>query len=211
MTNAKKYFYLALLIHLLLFLSLSLEWFFEPLLRFEKKSERYLPAYVEPEPNTAGSTASNSAKTASVKQNTLQTEEPSKTLLALKKQASQPSLAGAVSSPQQLAHSSAFIQAESLKTAKPQDEPLLKELSRATAAKLHYPPKAAAFRIRGTVIIRFLLLPDGQVREVSLVQSSGFAILDEAALHTIQAISPVRDVNLYLSKPRFLLAGIIFD
>lgn len=103
-----------------------------------------------------------------------------------------------------------FLEAESPNVGKPIDEPLLKELTRATAAKLYYPAKAAAFHIKGKVTIRFLLQPDGRVEEARVVESSGFSVLDEAALNTIRSISPVRDANLYLTKARYIHAGILF-
>ncbi len=208
--NPKKFFLLALLAHLLLLFSSSLRWVFDNEQRFEKKSDRYLPAYLYQETSQAQTSAPSTPQAPSTRETPPQPEKQDLAKLALKKpepqqktQTSQP--------PRPQSHSSAtFLQAESLKSGKPIDEPLLKELTRATAAKLFYPPEAAAFRIKGTVTISFLLYPDGRVTEAAIAQSSGFHLLDEAALNTIKAISPVRDVNLYLTKPRYLLAGIIF-
>jgi TonB family protein len=208
--NLKKYFWLALLAHLLFFLSVSLSLVFEPELQFEKKSDHYLPAYLYQKESAAQEASPKAAQAVPTEPSRNETEALSKEALALKKQEPQQKTQPTSQSRPQTRSSAAFVEAESLKSGKPQDEPLLKELTRATAAKLFYPSEAAAFRIRGMVTISFLLYPDGRVAEVSIAKSSGFRVLDEAALNTIKAISPVRDANMYLTKPRYLLAGIIF-
>jgi TonB family protein len=87
---------------------------------------------------------------------------------------------------------------------------LLKLLSKATAAKLFYPRSASDFNIKGTVKIRFLLFPGGGVTEVTLLESSGSGVLDNAALTTIRSISPVKDVDLFLQKSEYVEVGIIY-
>lgn len=208
--NLKRYFWLALLAHLLVFLSFSLRWVFDNEPRFEKKSDRYLPAYLYQETNPTQTTTPKTAQAQSSKEIRPEPEKQKIDKIALKKQEIQQKMQISQPTRPQAHSSTTFIQAESLKSGKPIDEPLLKELTRATAAKLYYPGEAAAFHIKGTVTISFLLFPDGRVTEVMIAQSSGFRVLDEAALNTIKAISPVRDANLYLTKPRYLLAGIIF-
>lgn len=206
------YFWMAFFIHLLIFLGLSLSWvttFTQP---FEKKSSHYLPAYLyqkksrslaaekdfSPDRYRMVSKLKNSTKKLPLKNAVSLIEQtvPAETTYPRANAATM--------------RSAGYIEAESPTQGRPHDEPLLKELTRATAAKLFYPPEAAIFQLKGTVIVRFLLYPDGQVSEVSLAQSSGFRLLDNAALVAIKNISPVRDVNLYLSKPRYLLAGIVY-
>lgn len=208
--NLKKYFWLALLAHLLLFLSVSLTLVFEPELQFEKKSDRYLPAYIYQKESAAQPPAPAAPQVVKAQETPPEPQNPNPDTVALKKQELQQKTLTASQSRPKTRSSAAFIEAESLKSGKPQDEPLLKELSRATAEKLFYPSEAAAYRIRGMVTISFLLYPDGRVAEVAIAKSSGFRVLDEAALNTIRSISPVRDANMYLTKPRYLLAGIIF-
>ena len=210
------YFWLAILAHLLLFLSFSLVLVFEPEQQFEKKSDRFLPAYLYKKENAVSHASEPSPPqlaqraASSTPEENLPTQ-PRENALALKPalKKADPQHTSRVS-PAKAPQTSSYIEAESLKSGKPIDEPLLKELSRATSAKLFYPPQAAAFKIKGKATISFLLYPDGRVAEVTLAQSSGFRVLDEAALKTIKAISPVRDANMYLTKPRYLLAGIIF-
>lgn len=49
-----------------------------------------------------------------------------------------------------------------------------------------YPPRAIALRMAGTALIRALVGPDGQTREVRLHRSSGFGELDNAALAAVR-------------------------
>jgi TonB family protein len=202
-------FGLALLIHLLLLISFSLSFSFDlPLQAFEKKSDHYLPAYLlekgkSREDGVNGSIASFKKNKASPTQNNKDGILIKKHELAANPEEEKVATINSRSS-------AAYIEAESLKTGKPENQPLLKELSRATAAKLSYPPEAAAFKLKGTVTVSFLLYPDGRVTDVAIIQSSGFFILDNAALNTIKSISPVRDANLYISKPEVLTVGIIY-
>ncbi len=207
--HVKTYFWLALLAHFLLLLSASLKLAFDEELPFEKKSDQYLPAYLYQESKSASSSAPSMPQSANPQQSRVEPEKNPLNKIVLKKvnehenpvnQASRPFSRSAAS----------YIQAESPNTGKPSDARLITELTRATSAKLYYPAEAAAFHIKGMVTVRFLLQPDGRVEEVSIDQSSGFHILDQAALKAIQSISPVRDANLYLTQPRYILAGIFY-
>ena len=92
----------------------------------------------------------------------------------------------------------------------PTDKPLIKILSRATGAKLLYPKVAQDFQIMGTVKISFYLTPAGAVNQVTLLQSSGNHLLDDAALYAVNHIAPVAGVNAYLKRAKTLTVGIIF-
>jgi TonB family protein len=98
-----------------------------------------------------------------------------------------------------------------VKAEKQVDIPLLRILSIATAAKLFYPKIAADFQVTGTVKIRFLITPDGTVSDISIADSSGAGVLDKGALETIQAISPVKGVASYLKEPQYLTVALIYD
>lgn len=213
----QPFFWLALLAHLLLFLSFSITYLFEPDVQaFEKKSDNYLPAYLQQQQNK-NEQQEKMMEPQAAKEAPVEQPKNSDQALAIKKQEAvkdSPKEKDAIqkpSKPQSKSQSTAaFMEAESPNQGKPLDEPLMKELSRATAAKLYYPRNAAVFHITGTVTIGFLLYPDGRVTEITLLKSSGFRILDEAALNTIRSISPVRDANLYLNSPKTMVAGIIF-
>lgn len=104
----------------------------------------------------------------------------------------------------------ARVDIRNLASDKAVDMPLLKLLSKATARKLIYPKAAVDFRVTGTAKIGFLLYPDGQVINATVVESSGSGVLDQAALQAIQDISPVANVDAYLKNPKIIIAGIIF-
>jgi TonB family protein len=56
-------------------------------------------------------------------------------------------------------------------------------------AGAEYPPEAQRYELEGITILRFHLGPDGRVTEVRVDKSSGWALLDEAAIRTIRACS----------------------
>lgn len=90
-------------------------------------------------------------------------------------------------------------------------QPLIILLGKALAAHLVYPKIAIDFRVHGKAYIGFVLHPDGTLTNVQLVQSSQAGVLDEEAVAAVKAMSPVKNVNTYVDKPRPLVVGIIFD
>ncbi|MAZ40342.1 MAG: hypothetical protein CMF49_09525 [Legionellales bacterium] len=63
-----------------------------------------------------------------------------------------------------------------------------------------YPEQAKAMHQQGKVLIKFILMPDGKLNNITLAQSSGFRLLDTAALATVQAASPIPHVARYLNS-----------
>lgn len=88
--------------------------------------------------------------------------------------------------------------------------PLLKLLHDAAAQKLIYPKSAIDFNESGLVKVGFTISPNGQVDDVTLLQSSGSEFLDNAALAAINNMWPVHNVAQYLKKPEFVAAYIQF-
>jgi len=62
-------------------------------------------------------------------------------------------------------------------------------LARIDAAKV-YPRSAIRRGLEGVATLKFRLSPDGEVYEVALVQSSGFAVLDKASIRAIKKAAP---------------------
>ena len=89
-------------------------------------------------------------------------------------------------------------------------KPLIMLLGKALTAHLKYPKTAVDFNIRGTAFISFVIHPDGSVTDVKLVQTSGTGVLDNEALESVAAISPVKNVNQYLQEAEYLVVGVIF-
>lgn len=90
------------------------------------------------------------------------------------------------------------------------DKPLLTLLGKALSAHLSYPKIAIDFNVQGVALIGFVLHPDGQVTDAQLVKSSRAEVLDQAALSATMAMSPVKQVNLYINEPKYMVVGVIF-
>ena len=54
----------------------------------------------------------------------------------------------------------------------------------------HYPQEARAKGITGDVRLMVIILPNGQVKSIHILQSSGTAILDEAAKNSVRKAAP---------------------
>ncbi len=64
-----------------------------------------------------------------------------------------------------------------------------------------YPRLARERGIEGTVLVRFRVLPTGEVEEVNVARSSGAAILDEASVRTVRRAGPMPYVNGWIEVP----------
>jgi TonB family protein len=83
-------------------------------------------------------------------------------------------------------------------------------LGKAITAHLIYPKSAMDLNVRGTTYMGFMLYPDGRVSGIKLLKTSTADVLDKAAYDAIDAISPVKHVDIYIQKPQFIVFGIIF-
>jgi protein TonB len=64
-----------------------------------------------------------------------------------------------------------------------------------------YPPMARMNNWQGKVVLKFVVTEDGTVESLEVMQSSGHAVLDEAAMETIRRASPL-PLKHELGKPR---------
>ncbi len=65
----------------------------------------------------------------------------------------------------------------------------------------NYPRLARERGIEGVVLVKFRVLPSGDVEEVSVVRSSGASILDEASVRTVRRAAPMPYVNGWVEVP----------
>lgn len=72
-----------------------------------------------------------------------------------------------------------------------QIEQLLQIIANDIQQNLHYPHLAQTHILQGQSVLQFDLDPEGEVQNIQLVQSSGVAILDEAAQQAIRESSPI--------------------
>jgi TonB family protein len=205
--NKHLSFGLALLLHLLLFLSMSVVWTFSsshPTFKEEEKPGLYIPSYVYQE---APHPIINPQEIVQKKQTT--EDKPTSTLGIKKINANR---TAAVQQPK----------GQPIKITRRTEEPihligknklvkpLIKLLARALGARLMYPKIAMDFNLRGTVYISFTVNPDGRITNIKLVKSSHAEVLDEAGLKAVAAMSPVSHVDDYLKQPESVIVGIIF-
>lgn len=221
-------FIISLIAHLLLILNVAFVWTFKPA---EVKPLMYLPAYLA-KPVNSGPTEkafvkqSPSPQSTPQQMSTPQTQQTQKEKNAptsqsgIEKPASQKAIA--ISQPKAQPNQQKSVkQAKSESRPERQDtqdfskqksvsRPLLKLLHDATAERLVYPKIAADFNQSGTVAVGFTVHPNGQITGARVVKSSGFDMLDSAALEAINQISPVNGVDQYIQKDEFVTAYIVF-
>jgi TonB family protein len=64
-----------------------------------------------------------------------------------------------------------------------------------------YPRLARERGIEGTVLVRFRMLPSGNIETVNVVRSSGAPILDEASVRTVYRAAPMPYVSGWVEVP----------
>ncbi len=72
-------------------------------------------------------------------------------------------------------------------SARPAD---LARVGETIARSLVYPPRARRMRWEGRVVLAFVLLADGRIRDLRVALTSGFPLLDEAALVAVEKAVP---------------------
>jgi TonB family protein len=73
-----------------------------------------------------------------------------------------------------------------------------------------YPVMAKRQRREGVATIRFDLFPDGDLLAVNVVQSSGYQMLDDAAIKAVKRVSPFRPASDYLTQAREFNVNVVF-
>ena len=81
----------------------------------------------------------------------------------------------------------------------PQD--LMQHLQRAIEKAKTYPRFARERGIEGTVLVRFKVLPSGDIEAVDVVRSSGMQILDDASVKTVYRAAPMPYVKGWVEVP----------
>jgi protein TonB len=64
-----------------------------------------------------------------------------------------------------------------------------------------YPRVARERGIEGVVLVRFKVLPSGEIERVDIIKSSGSDILDEASIRTVYRAAPMPYVNGWVEVP----------
>ncbi len=65
-------------------------------------------------------------------------------------------------------------------------EDRLEGIGRITQRYLRYPELAGRLRMSGEVVLAFTLLPNGDITPIEVLRSSGYSLLDDNAIHTVE-------------------------
>lgn len=204
---AKYSFWLAVLMHLLFFASVSVVFLTAEELPPPKAPDLYIPAYTAP---------SEQASMPDMKQ----TSKPNKAIedkkidasgvIAAKSREKQHTLAHFKPGAQQTLTLPQTEEPVHLIGDEKVDKSLMVLIGKALSAHLSYPKIAVDFNLRGRALVGFTLYPDGHVTELQLVKSSGASVLDTAVLDAVNAMTPLKNVAEYLTEPQYMVIGVIF-
>ncbi|MBA3661256.1 MAG: TonB family protein [Gammaproteobacteria bacterium] len=87
---------------------------------------------------------------------------------------------------------------------------ILTLLHQAIANHQFYPEEGEIFQQKGSVILRFVLSPAGNLNEIRIIKSSDFPALDHAATMAVQAASPVREAGRLLTTSHVFTVKVKF-
>ncbi len=88
---------------------------------------------------------------------------------------------------------------------------MLEKLHDAIAQKEVYPEQAEELNLTGYVTLQFILAASGDISHAEITKSSGFALLDQAALYALQQITPFEPAEKYIEKPENFTITIKFQ
>lgn len=89
---------------------------------------------------------------------------------------------------------------------------LLQLISTRIQQHLNYPRLAETDTEQGQIILQFELTPQGKLQNVQITQSSGMAVLDQAALTAVLASSPINfPPNFHLNQALILRLPVRFS
>ena len=120
---------------------------------------------------------------------------------------------GATKTPEALAVAAATsVQTEAKPLVAADLSQLLLLVANSIQARLQYPPLALTHIEQGESVLQFELTPSGELQNIKLIQSSGIARLDAAAIAAIDASSPIRiPKNIDISEVLTLQVPVHFD
>ena len=71
----------------------------------------------------------------------------------------------------------------------------------------NYPARAARLGQQGVVALEFVIFQNGSLGRVKVLQSSGFSLLDTAAVRALRLASPYSPLPKGLGKDQLLITG----
>lgn len=70
-----------------------------------------------------------------------------------------------------------------------------------------YPSEAAQRGLHGQVLVKFIIMPDGKVSKVQVLESSGYNVLDAAIIDAIRSAAPFAPLPKGFHKDRLIVKG----
>jgi TonB family protein len=208
-------FLIALLLHLLFLLSISIVIFLQPTETQKPKIPSYVPSYVY----SGKISLSKPVETTQQQPSTVTSTEVAKPLVS-KSEEYLPQKSVLQMSREVLQQDQFRRAIEKDKTAEPMlligefseyADPLIKQLGRSLSANFKYPEMEGRFGVKGRVLVEMTLHPDGNFSDVRVVESSNNNDFDTAALYAVNKAPRVRGADRLLSKPKHLVVGFIFN
>lgn len=89
--------------------------------------------------------------------------------------------------------------------------PYLTALRQRIQQSLRYPATARRRGVGGTVNVEILILPNGTISEVTLLESSSHPVLDEAALETIRSLPRIPLPRDLQARPLRVRIPVVFQ
>ena len=75
----------------------------------------------------------------------------------------------------------------------------------------HYPLMAMEMERQGRTTVGFILFPDGSIKNLHMVQSSGTQSLDQAALEAVQNAAPFKEIHRFLDSAQAFNIDVVFE
>jgi len=90
-------------------------------------------------------------------------------------------------------------------------DPIVEAIGRSLSAHFNYPRMEGSFGVKGRVLVEMVLHPEGYYTDVQIVQSSNNSNFDAAALYAVNTAPRVVGIDKVLTKPMDFVVGFIFD
>jgi TonB family protein len=89
-------------------------------------------------------------------------------------------------------------------------DPLIKLMARSLSTYFRYPDTEGMMGIKGRVLVKLTLHPEGYYSDIQLIQSSDNGSLDAAALFAVNKAPKVIGADRFMQKPKRFLVGFVF-
>lgn len=90
-------------------------------------------------------------------------------------------------------------------------DPFIKLLGRSLSANFIYPELEGRMGIKGSVIVELIIHPEGTYSDIHILRPSDSLNFNNAALYAINKAPPAVGADRFLSKPKRIVVGFIFN